>query len=146
MKSKAILGRRRLAMRCRSSMLTAWSILMAFPCGEANCELSRRIAHFRGCRQQSWPSSPAARCLHCSDGQLGWNTKRDTGEPMEYTTLGRTGLRVSVAGLGCGGVCRVGGGTRQKEGGADAPHPRAPHLWGNPFATPAAPCTTPGLG
>ncbi|HTD89215.1 MAG TPA: aldo/keto reductase, partial [Burkholderiales bacterium] len=27
---------------------------------------------------------------------------------MEYTTLGRTGLRVSVAGLGCGGSSRLG--------------------------------------
>ncbi|HMF49825.1 MAG TPA: aldo/keto reductase, partial [Candidatus Saccharimonadales bacterium] len=27
---------------------------------------------------------------------------------MEYTTLGRTGLRVSVVGLGCGGPSRLG--------------------------------------
>ena len=27
---------------------------------------------------------------------------------MEYTTLGRTGLKVSVAGLGCGGNSRIG--------------------------------------
>ena len=27
---------------------------------------------------------------------------------MDYTTLGRTGLRVSVAGLGCGGFSRLG--------------------------------------
>ncbi len=27
---------------------------------------------------------------------------------MDYTTLGRTGLRVSVAGLGCGGNSRLG--------------------------------------
>ena len=27
---------------------------------------------------------------------------------MHYTTLGRTGLRVSVAGLGCGGNSRIG--------------------------------------
>lgn len=27
---------------------------------------------------------------------------------MEYTTLGRTGLKVSVAGLGCGGASRIG--------------------------------------
>jgi L-galactose dehydrogenase len=27
---------------------------------------------------------------------------------MEYTLLGRTGLRVSVAGLGCGGNSRLG--------------------------------------
>ncbi len=27
---------------------------------------------------------------------------------MEYTTLGRTGLKVSVAGLGCGGSSKLG--------------------------------------
>ena len=32
---------------------------------------------------------------------------------MRYTTLGRTGLRVSVAGLGCGGFSRLGLGTGQ---------------------------------
>jgi aryl-alcohol dehydrogenase-like predicted oxidoreductase len=30
---------------------------------------------------------------------------------MQYTTLGRTGLKVSVAGLGCGGNSRIGQGT-----------------------------------
>lgn len=30
------------------------------------------------------------------------------GETMDYTTLGRTGLRVSVMGLGCGGHSRLG--------------------------------------
>lgn len=34
---------------------------------------------------------------------------------MEYTTLGRTGLRVSVAGLGCGGNSRVGMGAGMSE-------------------------------
>ena len=34
---------------------------------------------------------------------------------MEYTTLGRTGLRVSVAGLGCGGFSRLGLGTGKSE-------------------------------
>ena len=34
---------------------------------------------------------------------------------MEYTTLGRTGLRVSVAGLGCGGNSRVGLGSGKSE-------------------------------
>ena len=36
---------------------------------------------------------------------------------MQYTTLGRTGLKVSVAGLGCGGASRLGlgrGGTRKE--------------------------------
>jgi L-galactose dehydrogenase len=34
---------------------------------------------------------------------------------MEYTTLGRTGLRVSVMGLGCGGPSRVGQSTGKSE-------------------------------
>jgi aryl-alcohol dehydrogenase-like predicted oxidoreductase len=37
------------------------------------------------------------------------------GDAMEYVTLGRTGLRVSVAGLGCGGFSRVGLGTGKTE-------------------------------
>jgi aryl-alcohol dehydrogenase-like predicted oxidoreductase len=32
---------------------------------------------------------------------------------MQYTTLGRTGLKVSIAGLGCGGFSRLGLGTGQ---------------------------------
>ena len=34
---------------------------------------------------------------------------------MEYTTLGRSGLRVSVAGLGCGGHSRLGTATGKSE-------------------------------
>jgi aryl-alcohol dehydrogenase-like predicted oxidoreductase len=34
---------------------------------------------------------------------------------MEYTTLGRTGLKVSVAGLGCGGNSKVGQGKGQSD-------------------------------
>jgi aryl-alcohol dehydrogenase-like predicted oxidoreductase len=34
---------------------------------------------------------------------------------MEYTTLGRTGLKVSVAGLGCGGFSKLGLGTGKSE-------------------------------
>ena len=34
---------------------------------------------------------------------------------MQYTTLGRTGLKVSVAGLGCGGNSRIGQGTGSSE-------------------------------
>jgi aryl-alcohol dehydrogenase-like predicted oxidoreductase len=39
---------------------------------------------------------------------------------MEYTTLGRTGLEVSVAGLGCGGFSRLGLGTGKSEADAVA--------------------------
>ena len=34
---------------------------------------------------------------------------------MEYTTLGKTGLKVSVAGLGCGGFSRIGQGAGKSE-------------------------------
>ena len=39
---------------------------------------------------------------------------------MEYITLGRTGLRVSVSGLGCGGFSRLGLGTGKSEAEAVA--------------------------
>ena len=39
---------------------------------------------------------------------------------MEYITLGRTGLKASVAGLGCGGFSRLGLGTGGSEDGAVA--------------------------
>jgi len=39
---------------------------------------------------------------------------------MEYVTFGRTGLRVSVAGLGCGGFSRLGLGTGKSEAEAVA--------------------------
>lgn len=39
---------------------------------------------------------------------------------MEYTTLGKTGLKVSVAGLGCGGNSRLGLGTGRSEAEAIA--------------------------
>jgi aryl-alcohol dehydrogenase-like predicted oxidoreductase len=39
---------------------------------------------------------------------------------MEYVTLGRTGLKVSVAGLGCGGFSRLGLGTGKSEAEAVA--------------------------
>jgi aryl-alcohol dehydrogenase-like predicted oxidoreductase len=39
---------------------------------------------------------------------------------MQYTTLGRTGLKVSVAGLGCGGFSRLGLGTGKSEAEAVA--------------------------
>ena len=34
---------------------------------------------------------------------------------MQYSTLGKTGLKVSVAGLGCGGNSRIGLGTLTEE-------------------------------
>src|SRR3954466_9750471 len=65
---------------------------------------------------------------------------------MEYTTLGRTGLRVSVAGLGCGGVSRLGLGTRQSEEDAIGIIRAAFDLGVNLFDTAAAYGTEPVLG
>src|SRR5271170_5784669 len=39
---------------------------------------------------------------------------------MEYVILGKTGLKVSVAGLGCGGFSRLGLGTGKTRGEAEA--------------------------
>jgi aryl-alcohol dehydrogenase-like predicted oxidoreductase len=57
---------------------------------------------------------------------------------MHYTTLGRTGLRVSVAGLGCGGFSRLGLGTGGDEAGAIAIVRGAIELGVNLFDTAAA--------
>jgi len=65
---------------------------------------------------------------------------------MEYTTLGRTGLKVSVAGLGCGGFSRLGLGTGKSEADAIAIIRAALDLGVNLFDTAAAYGTEPVLG
>ena len=65
---------------------------------------------------------------------------------MDYTTLGRTGLRVSVAGLGCGGFSRLGLGTGGDEAGAIAIVRQAIDLGVNLFDTAAAYGTETVLG
>jgi L-galactose dehydrogenase len=65
---------------------------------------------------------------------------------MDYTTLGRTGLRVSVAGLGCGGFSRLGIGTGGDEAGAIAIVHHAAASGVNLFDTAAAYGTEPILG
>ncbi|TMK31833.1 MAG: aldo/keto reductase [Alphaproteobacteria bacterium] len=65
---------------------------------------------------------------------------------MEYTTLGRTGLKVSVAGLGCGGFSRLGLGTGKSETDAIAIIRAALDLGVNLFDTAAAYGTEPVLG
>lgn len=65
---------------------------------------------------------------------------------MEYTTLGRTGLRVSVAGLGCGGFSRLGLGTGGSEADAIGIIRGALDLGVNLFDTAAAYGTEPVLG
>src|SRR4051812_9421910 len=57
---------------------------------------------------------------------------------MEYTTLGRTGLKVSVAGLGCGGFSRLGLGTGKSEADAIGIIRSALDLGVNLFDTAAA--------
>jgi aryl-alcohol dehydrogenase-like predicted oxidoreductase len=65
---------------------------------------------------------------------------------MEYTTLGRTGLRVSVAGLGCGGFSQLGLGTGKSEADAIGIIREAIDLGVNLFDTAAAYGTEPVLG
>jgi aryl-alcohol dehydrogenase-like predicted oxidoreductase len=65
---------------------------------------------------------------------------------MDYTTLGRTGLKVSVAGLGCGGFSRLGLGTGKSEADAIAIVRGALDLGVNLFDTAAAYGTEEVLG
>jgi aryl-alcohol dehydrogenase-like predicted oxidoreductase len=65
---------------------------------------------------------------------------------MEYTTLGRTGLKVSVAGLGTGGFSRLGLGTGKDEAHAVGIIRAALDLGVNLFDTAAAYGTEPVLG
>ena len=65
---------------------------------------------------------------------------------MHYTTLGRTGLKVSVAGLGCGGFSRLGLGTGGSEDAAIAIVRQAIELGVNLFDTAAAYGTEAVLG
>jgi aryl-alcohol dehydrogenase-like predicted oxidoreductase len=65
---------------------------------------------------------------------------------MEYTVLGRTGLRVGVAGLGCGGFSQLGLGTGGSEAQAIALIHAAIDLGVNLFDTAAAYGTEPVLG
>src|SRR5215469_3916897 len=65
---------------------------------------------------------------------------------MEYVTLGRTGLKVSVAGLGCGGFSRLGLGTGKSEADAVALVRQALDLGVNLFDTAAVYGTEEVLG
>src|SRR5258706_10211894 len=65
---------------------------------------------------------------------------------MDYTTLGRTGLRVGVAGLGCGGFSRLGLGTGKSEAHAESIVRRALELGVNLFDTAAAYGTEAAVG
>ena len=65
-------------------------------------------------------------------------SRRYKGGPMEYTTLGRTGLKISVAGLGCGGFSQLGLGTGKSENDAIGIIRSALDLGVNLFDTAAA--------
>src|SRR5882757_8884321 len=52
---------------------------------------------------------------HCAQNMARPIRNAGSGIGMDYTTLGRTGLRVSVAGLGCGGFSRLGMSTGKSE-------------------------------
>ena len=69
----------------------------------------------------AWASGPIAcsksqRVLEHRETSLRWYHSHDDKDAgMEYVTLGKTGLRVSVAGLGCGGNSRLGLGRGKTE-------------------------------
>jgi L-galactose dehydrogenase len=65
---------------------------------------------------------------------------------MQYTTLGRTGIKVSVAGLGCGGFSQLGLGTGKSEAHAIGLIHAAIDLGVNLFDTASAYGTEPILG
>ena len=65
---------------------------------------------------------------------------------MEYVTLGRTGLRVSAAGLGCGGFSQLGLAQGKTEDDAIAIIRQSLDLGVNLFDTAAAYGTEPVLG
>src|SRR5262245_44802435 len=78
------------------------------------------------CWRHPCPSPTATGSRACSAiwSGSGWTRPTWRGAPaadarieagMEYVTLGRTGLRVSVAGLGCGGFSRLGLGTGKSQ-------------------------------
>jgi aryl-alcohol dehydrogenase-like predicted oxidoreductase len=66
--------------------------------------------------------------------------------PMQYTTLGKTGLKVSVAGLGCGGNSRIGLGAGKSEAESAEVVRAALDLGVNYFDTAALYGTEPILG
>jgi len=72
---------------------------MAFPCGEANCELSRRIAHFSRFRQRLWnldsaSQSTSTRChLPVEGDEHGANSLRN----CDVERIGRTKRQIQTA-------------------------------------------------
>src|SRR5213075_1794705 len=68
----------------------------------------------------------------------GKRTATDGRKRMEYTTLGNTGLRVGVAGLGCGGFSQLGLAQGKSEADAIAIIRQAIELGVNLFDTAAA--------
>jgi aryl-alcohol dehydrogenase-like predicted oxidoreductase len=94
-------------------------------------------------------SAPAAIVHECAAAVWLLHGAAGSGsriERMEYTTLGKTGLRVSVAGLGCGGFSQLGLGTGGSVAGAIAIVRQAIDLGVNLFDTAAAYGTEAVLG
>ena len=82
--------------------------------GHTNIEFDRIDPHGKCCAKtlhrvlgkQATRAPMALQAERRHDDRLGQSKPRR--KQMDYTTLGRTGLRVSVAGLGCGGFSRLG--------------------------------------
>jgi aryl-alcohol dehydrogenase-like predicted oxidoreductase len=78
------------------------------------------------------------RLRHRARGSRRHHVAVDRISVMDYVTLGRTGLRVSIAGLGCGGFSRLGLGTGKSESHAIDLVRQALDLGVNVFDTAAA--------
>src|SRR5271166_6598197 len=108
----------------------------------------------RHCRKRTAPASRASSATWSGSGWMRriWrvapapDVPDTTGGVMEYVMLGRTGIRVSVAGLGCGGFSRLGLGRGKSEAEAVALIHRALDLGVNLFDTAAAYGTEAVLG
>src|SRR5271169_1346851 len=92
----------------------------------STCAPTSPRCSLRHCRKRTTPASRASSATWSGSGWTRriWRAAPTPDVPnaeggvMEYVTLGRTGLRVSVAGLGCGGFSRLGLGTGKSEDGA----------------------------
>src|SRR5690606_15907577 len=84
-------------------------------------EIAARLGHEKRRRvnvfglwggQRAVPDAPGGLCSRCRGARMAarpiFLAANHRKPVMHHTTLGRTGLRVSVAGLGCGGFSKLG--------------------------------------
>ena len=99
--------------RCR---IRLWSLCLQYGYP------TRRYVPLHSCRQKVNIGTTASldACVQLQAARVLSVSPLHKDEMMEYVTLGKTGLRVSVAGLGCGGNSRLGLGRGKTEAEAIA--------------------------